>query len=67
MKSFDFWGLEAVISFSVYSLSKTSRNHAEMNRKLVACNFSQLRFFVAASGHASLEKFDSDVPDLSGF
>jgi hypothetical protein len=38
-----------------------------MNRKLVACNFSQLRFFVAASGHASLEKFDSDVPDLSGF
>jgi hypothetical protein len=33
-----------------------------MNRKLVACNFSQLRFFVAASGHAGLEKFDSDVP-----
>jgi len=39
MKSFDFWGLEAVISFSVYLLSKASRNHAEMNRELVAYDF----------------------------
>jgi len=41
MKSFDFWGLEAVISFSVYLLSKASRNHAEMNRESVAYDFRQ--------------------------
>jgi len=41
MKSFDFWGLKAAISFSVYLLSKASRNHAEMNRELVAYDFRE--------------------------
>ena len=50
-----------MISFSVYLLSKASRNHAEMNSELVAYDFIQFEVLYCGIRTSSLEKFDSDV------